>query len=120
MYTLALRKKFIAHHKNTAESLLRSHLYLLEVMLEAEALDSLGMVVDLDALDDAMDDVLALYQDKNLNEAEAFADTLPTLEALAKVLATAIDETLYAPNLTALSVRLWRDEEAWALYDIEK
>ena len=124
MFTLASRKKFIAHHHTApeldAEHPIRSHVYLLEVMLEAEELDSEGMVLDLDALDAELEDILNLYRYKNLNETEAFQGRIPTLEAFAQVLGDAIDESLYAPNLTAISVRLWRDEDAWALYDIEK
>ena len=124
MFTLALRKKFIAHHYTAAEiddeHPMRSHVYLLEVMLEAEELDSEGMVLDLDGLEEEIDDILALYRYKNLNETEAFQGKVPTLESFAQVLGDAIDETLYAPHLTAISVRLWRDEDAWALYDIEK
>lgn len=124
MYTLALRKKFIAHHhaatEPDAEHPLRSHLYLLEVMLEAEELDSQGMVLDLDELEAELNDILSLYRNQNLNKTEAFKDKIPTLEAFARVLGDAIDESLYAPHLTAISVRLWRDEDAWALYDIEK
>ena len=124
MFTLALRKKFIAHHHSAAEidaeHPVRSHVYLLEVMLETEELDSEGMVLDLDELDAEVDDILSSYRYKNLNEAEAFQGRLPTLETFAQVLGDAIDASLYAPNLTAISVRLWRDENAWALYDIEK
>ncbi len=124
MFTLALRKKFIAHHHTAlqpdAEHPMRSHLYLLEVMLEAEELDSQGMVLDLDALETELDDILSLYRDKNLNETAAFEGRIPTLEAFAQTLGDAIDGSLYAPDLTAISVRLWRDEDVWALYDIEK
>jgi len=124
MFTLALRKKFIAHHHTAAEvdpeHPVRSHVYLLEVMLESEELDSAGVVLDLDELEAEIDDIISAYQYKNLNETEAFAERTPTLEAFAMVLGDAIDESLYAPNLTAISVRLWRDENAWALYDIEK
>ena len=124
MFTLALRKKFIAHHHSTQEPdedhPLRSHLYILEVMLEAEELDSEGYVLDLDALEAEVDDILAQFAYKNLNDTEAFQGRRPTLETFAQVLGDAINESLYAPNLTALSVRLWRDEKAWALYDIER
>jgi len=120
MYTLALRKKFIAFHQNADENPVRSHLYLLEAMLEAEELDDLGMVHDLEALDEVLEDVLSNFRDKNLAQVAVFGGVAPTLEVFARVLGNAIDETLYAPNLTAISVRLWRDEEAWALFDIEK
>ena len=124
MFTLALRKKFIAHHHSAveidADHPMRSHLYLLEVMVEAEALDSEGYVLDLDTLEAEVNDLLAPYVHRNLNETEAFRDRLPTLEAFAQVLGDTLNEHLYAPNLTALSVRLWRDDKAWALYDIER
>jgi 6-pyruvoyltetrahydropterin/6-carboxytetrahydropterin synthase len=124
MFTLALRKKFIAHHHAAAEidaeHPMRSHMYILEVMLETDELDSEGVVLDLETLEAEVDEILAQYAHRNLNETEAFRDRIPTLERFAQVLGDALNETLYAPNLTALSVRLWRDEKAWALYDIEK
>ena len=124
MFTLALRKKFIAHHHSApeidADHPMRSHLYVLEVMLETEELDSEGYVLDLDELEAEVNDILAQYAHKSLNDAEVFQGRIPTLESFAQVLGDAINASLYAPNLTALSVRLWRDEDAWALYDIER
>lgn len=124
MFTLALRKKFISHrHVSEASDVehpIRSHLYILEVMLEAEELDSEGYVLDLDELESEVEDILALYRDKTLNNTKAFQDTTPTLEAFARVLGDALNEGLYAPQLTAISVRLWQDDNAWALYDIER
>jgi len=124
MHTLALRKKFIARH-NLAdapadETHAKSHLYTLEVMLEAEELDSEGYVLELDALSAELDMILAIYSDKSLDKAPGFEGRSPTLERFAQVLCETIDEELYAPQLTAVSVRLWRDENAWAMYDIEK
>ncbi len=124
MFTLALRKKFIAHHTSAIEidpeHPIRSHLYILEVMLETEELDSEGYVLDLEALEAEVEEILSQYANKSLNDTPAFQNRIPTLEAFAQVLGDAINESLYAPNLTALSVRLWRDEQAWAMYDIEK
>jgi len=124
MYTLALRKKFIARHHNSEASNeqrpTRSHLYTIELMLEAEDLDSEGYLLDLDELETELDAILALYRDKELNALPAFADARPTVEHFVQVLGDAMNESLYAPQLTAISVRLWRDESVWAMYDIEK
>ena len=124
MFTLASRKKFIAHHHTSpqidSQHPLRSHVYILEVMLERENLDSEGMVLDMEELNATIEDIVSQYRYKNLNETAAFQGRIPTLETFARVLGDAIDESLYAPDLTAISVRLWRDENAWALYDIEK
>jgi len=124
MFSVALRKKFIAHRHiadmSDVEHPIRSHLYILEVMLEAEDLDSEGYVLDLDEVGSEVDDILALYRDKTLNNTEAFQNVTPTLEAFARVLGDALNEQLYAPQLTAISVRLWQDDSAWAMYDIEK
>jgi len=124
MFTVALRKKFISHRHVSdaldAEHPIRSHLYILEVMLEAEELDSEGYVLDLDELESEVDDILVLYRDKTLNNTAAFQDAPPTLEAFARVLGDTLNERLYAPQLTAISVRLWQDDSAWAMYDIEK
>ncbi len=124
MFTLALRRKFIAYHhvasEMGAESSVRSHLYMLEVMLEAEELDSEGYVLDMDALEAELDDLIAPYAHKNLSQTDAFEGRTPTLERFAQVLGDTLNESLYAPHLTAISIRLWRDEDAWALYDIER
>ncbi len=124
MFTLALRRKFIAHHHTTSElgaaESVRSHLYMLEVMLEAEELDSEGYVLDMDMLEAELDDLIAQYAHKDLSRTEAFQGQVPTLERFAQVLGDALNDGLYAPHLTAISVRLWRDEDAWALYDIER
>ncbi len=123
MFTLALRKRFIAYHPAhhpDAEHPIQSHLFVLEVMLEAETLDEMGQVFDLDVLESEVVDILKVYANKDLHQTPAFAQRPFTLEAFAQILGDALNESLYAPHLTALSVRLWCDERAWALYDIER
>lgn len=125
MYTLAIRRQFIAQRLLAAvpaesEGNLRSHHYVAEFMIEGEDLDRNGYLVDFEDLQVQIDAVIDAFRDQTLDEHPAFDGLGPSIEQFSHVLCERLDDLLYAPNIAAISVKLWQDEVAWAAYDLER
>lgn len=125
MYTLSIHRSFIAQHFLTvpnagAENELHSHQYKAELMVEGEELNEYGYVVDIDDLNAQFEGLIADFRDKTLNEVDAFEGLNPSLEHFCRILCEQMDEALYAPNLTAISIKLWEDDIAWVVFDLER
>ncbi len=121
MYTLTVIRDFIAQHYLIggdwgAENQPHSHHYRVEVQLEGATLDEHGYLVDIVAVEAALEAQIARYRDTLLNDLPEFAGLNPSLEHFARLFAEALAPQIQAPNLTALTVRLWEHDTAWAAY----
>jgi 6-pyruvoyltetrahydropterin/6-carboxytetrahydropterin synthase len=121
MYTLGVRRDFIARHYLVggdwgAENIEHAHRYRLELVLEAASLDRHGFLVDIVAVEQHLDQVVADFRDQTLNALAAFAGLNPSIERLATVLHERFRERLAQVGLVALSVTIWEDEIAWTSY----
>ena len=121
MYTLAVQRDFIAQHFLIggdwgAENNLHSHHYVLELQLEGDALDQHGYLVDIVHVEQALEALVAAYRDKTLNDLPPFAGLNPSIEHFTRIAAEQLAATVSAPNLTALTVRIWENQIAWAAY----
>jgi 6-pyruvoyltetrahydropterin/6-carboxytetrahydropterin synthase len=125
MYTLAVRRDFIARHFLIGgdwgpENYPNSHHYVLELQLSGGELDQHGYLCDIVDVEKQLDEVVAYYREQMLNERPEFEALNPSIEHFARILATALDERLNAPNITALRVVLWENEVAWASYELNR
>ena len=125
MYTLSLNRTFIAQHFLTNEDAgpeneLHSHLYRVELMIEGEELDPHGYLVDILDLNVQFDALLDQYRDKSLNDLPEFAGLNPSIEHFGRILCEQMDKALYAPNVTAISIKLYKDTVAWVMYDLDR
>jgi 6-pyruvoyltetrahydropterin/6-carboxytetrahydropterin synthase len=120
MYRLAITRDFIARHFLIggdwgAENLEHSHHYKVQVLLHGESLDAHGYLADIVDLEAALQETIARFRDRTLNQLAPFADRNPSLERFARV----IHEDLRGcPALEGLGleVRLWENERDWASY----
>jgi 6-pyruvoyltetrahydropterin/6-carboxytetrahydropterin synthase len=123
MYRLAITRDFIAQHFLIggdwgAENVKHSHHYKVQVMLRGASLDAHGYLTDIVELEGALQEVIARYSERTLNDLEPFADLNPSLERLAKV----IYEDLRARALLEdvhFTVQLWENDRDWASYGPE-
>ena len=125
MYTLAVRRDFIARHFLIGgdwgpENFPNSHHYLLELQLRAGQLDEHGYLVDIVEVGRRLDELIGHYGEAMLNDLPEFAGLNPSLEHFVRILAEALDGRLTAPSLCGLRVTLWENENAWASYEIER
>ncbi|MCC6166988.1 MAG: 6-carboxytetrahydropterin synthase [Caldilineaceae bacterium] len=121
MYTLAVQRDFVAQHFLIggdwgAENSLHSHHYVLELQLEGNALDRHGYLVDIVHVEQTLDAFVAAYRDKTLNDLPQFAGLNPSIEHFTRIAAEQLASTVSAPNLTAMIIRIWENQIAWAAY----
>ncbi len=125
MYTLAVRRSFIARHFLIGgdwgpENLPNSHHYLLELQLQAQELDQHGYLVDIVDVSKQLDEVVGYYTEKMLNDLPEFAGLNPSLEHFSRILAVALDGRIGASGIHGLKVILWENESAWASFDVRR
>jgi 6-pyruvoyltetrahydropterin/6-carboxytetrahydropterin synthase len=125
MYTLGVRRDFIARHYLIGgdwgpENYPNSHHYILELQLEGEELDQHGYLVDIMDVEKHLDEVVGMYKEQMLNECAEFAGLNPSIEHFAHILAESLNERIQAANLSTLKVVLWENESAWAAYTFER
>jgi 6-pyruvoyltetrahydropterin/6-carboxytetrahydropterin synthase len=125
MYTLGVRRDFIARHYLIggdwgAENFPNSHHYVLELQLEGKELDQHGYLVDIVDIEKHLDEIVNYYKDQMLNEKPEFTSLNPSIENFARILATTFSERIITTSITALKVNLWENESAWAAYRVER
>lgn len=124
MYTLAVRRDFIARHFLIGgdwgpENFPNSHHYVLELQLHANELDQHGYLVDIVDVSMHLDELIGYFSEKMLNDLPEFQGLNPSLEHFARILAVALDGRITAPNICGLKLLLWENERAWAAYEIQ-
>ncbi len=125
MYTLAVRRNFIARHFLIGgdwgpENFPNSHHYVLELQIQAGELDQHGYLVDIVDVSRHLDELIAHFAEQMLNDLPEFQGLNPSLEHFARILASALDERIKAPTICGLKVILWENESAWASYEIQR
>jgi 6-pyruvoyltetrahydropterin/6-carboxytetrahydropterin synthase len=121
MYTLAVRRSFVAQHFLVggdwgAENFWHSHHYQLELQLEGTALNDFGYLVDIVQVEAALNSLVSHYRDKTLNDLPQFSGLNPSIEHFTRIAATQLAPQVYATNLNSLTVKIWENEIAWASY----
>jgi 6-pyruvoyltetrahydropterin/6-carboxytetrahydropterin synthase len=122
MYTVTVRREFIAQHFLTVpdpgpEGDLHSHAFTLELRLSGPELNEYGYLVDIDRVDAVVDDIVARYRDATLNDLPEFAGENPSVEHFARHVAERFADGTDLSNPERLEVRLWEDDSAWASYE---
>ena len=125
MYTLGVRRDFIARHFLIGgdwgpENFPNSHHYILELQLDGMELDQHGYLVDIVDVEKHLNETVAYYKDQMLNDKPEFAGLNPSIEHFARILATSLSERIQATNISALKVVLWENESAWAAYSVQR
>ncbi len=121
MYTVAVKRDFVAQHFLIggdwgAENEWHSHHYQVEVQLWGETLDQHGYLVDIVDIETNLEALVAHYRDKTLNELPEFAGLNPSIEHFSRIFCRALAERIQAPNLSAITLKIWENEIAWASY----
>jgi len=125
MYAVAVKRNFVGQHYLVggdwgAENEWHSHHYRIELQLEGATLDRHGYLVDIVDIEHHLEALIAGYRDKTLNDLPEFAGLNPSIEHFARILCEALDARISAPNIGALTVRLWENDIAWAAYRVSR
>ena len=121
MYTVAVARNFVAQHFLIGgdwgpENDWHSHHYRVEVQLEGAALDQHGYLVDIVDIENNLEDMVAYYRDKTLNDLPEFAGLNPSIEHFSRIICQALVEKIQAPNISVVTVKIWENDIAWAGY----
>lgn len=125
MYTLAVRRDFVAQHALIGgdwgpENQRHSHHYVLELQLAGAELDRHGYLVDIVDVEKHLNELVTRYRDHFLNDFPEFANLNPSLEHFARILCGTLSEGIKAANIHTVRVRLWENEIAWASFEIQR
>ena len=125
MYTLGVRREFIARHFLIGgdwgpENFPNSHHYILELQLKGSDLDQHGYLVDIVDVEKHLDEIVNYYKEQMLNEKPEFAGLNPSIEHFSRILAQTLNERITAKNISKLKVVLWEHENAWAAFSVER
>ena len=125
MYTLGVRRDFIARHYLIGgdwgpENYPNSHHYVLELRLEGSDLDQHGYLCDIVDVEKHLDEIVGYYKEQMLNDKPEFDGLNPSIEHFARILATTLSERIKEENISALKVVLWENDSAWAAYSVQR
>lgn len=125
MYTLAVKRDFVAQHFLVGgdwgpENEWHSHHYEVEVKLAGRELDQHGYLVDIVDVERHIDELVATYRDKTLNDLPQFAGLNPSIEHFCRIFCLSLNDRIDAPNITTLTVTIWENDIAWSAYRLER
>ena len=122
MYTVSVRRPFIAQHFLTVpdpgpEGVRHSHQFTAVVEFEGDSLNEYGYLVDIDEINAAIDTVVETYADTTLNDQPAFDGLNPCVEHFSRIFCEAVLAAAEPTVPDRIRVRLWEDDEAYASYE---
>ncbi len=125
MYGVSIKRDLIAQHwliggNYGMENQPHSHHYRVEARLEGAELDEHGYLVDIVDIEANLEAILGRYRDRALNDLPEFSGLNPSVEHFARIVCQALSRQIQAPNLTAITVRVWETETAWASFRQER
>lgn len=125
MYTVAVRRDFVAQHFLIggdwgSENQKHSHHYRLDLELSGENLDQHGYLVDIVEIERQMEVITTSYRDCTLNDLPEFSGLNPSIEHFTRIICEKLNRAIPASNINRLTVRLWENEIAWASYQLER
>ena len=70
-------------------------------------------------MEQRLNEIVAYYRDKTLNDLPEFAGLNPSIEHFTRIVCLTLAEQLRIPNIGAITVRIWENDIAWAAYHHE-
>ena len=121
MYTLAVKKDFIARHFLIGgdwgpEIEPNSHHFVMQVRLEASELDQHGYLVDIVKIEAEMQAVVDYFGESVLNDLSEFDGLNPSIEHFSRIVCLKLLKAINPPGAGRLTVRMWENESCWASY----
>ena len=120
MYEVGVTTRFRAWHLMPGmagpEGQLHSHDYRMEVVVARAALDTRGMVVDIDELNEALDKTIGRVADQNLDVIRPPAADAVTVEVFARWAHEELSGFIGGEVGGTLSVRVWESPVAFGGY----
>jgi 6-pyruvoyltetrahydropterin/6-carboxytetrahydropterin synthase len=121
MYSVAVSRTFVAQHYLTVpdpgpEGVLHSHTFTVEATVRGPELDEYGYLVDIDAVNAAMDATADSFRDETLNDLPEFAGHNPSAEHLGRAFAGRLLDEIEPETATELDITVQEDDVATVGY----
>jgi len=121
MYTVAVKRDFIARHFLVGgdwgrENDPHAHHYVAEILIESAELDKHGYLVDIVKIETELGTLVEYYRDKLLNDLPEFDGINTSIEHFSRIICQKLLHTIQPPGTGTLSVRLWENDTCWAAY----
>ena len=121
MYTLAVKKDFIARHFLIGgdwgpENEPNSHHFVMQVRLEASELDQHGYLVDIVKIEAEMQAFVDYFGESMLNDLPEFDGLNPSIEHFSRIVCLKLLKAINPPGAGRFTVRMWENESCWASY----
>ena len=118
MYEVYVAARFEAAHKLVGDfgpaSRMHGHTYRMEAILRGQRLQDDGTLYDIGELRQAVDDLVASLDYRDLNEVPGLADVNTTAEAVADHCWERLAAPLRDRGLDSLVVRIWESPDVYA------
>ncbi|HEX6711281.1 MAG TPA: 6-carboxytetrahydropterin synthase [Rubrobacter sp.] len=118
MYEIYVAARFEAAHSLVGDfgpaSRMHGHTYRMEVILRGQHLKEDGTLYDIGELGQAVDDLAASLNYRDLNEVPELAGVNTTAEAVADYCWEKLAPPLRDKELDSLTVRIWESPDAYA------
>lgn len=120
MYELTIRTHFDAAHSLTgypgACARLHGHTFGVDVIVQGETLNDIGLLYDFKDLKSRVNEVLDRFDHRHLNDIPPFDTTSPTAENLANYLYHEVQKPGFPEGLKVVRVNIWESETACISY----
>ena len=118
MYEIFVAARFEAAHRLVGDfgpaSRMHGHTYRIEVIVRGQHLGDDGTLYDIGALGQAVGDLAASFNYRDLNEVPDLAGVNTTAEAVADYCWKKLAPPLRNEGLDSLAVRIWESPDAYA------
>lgn len=122
MYSVAVTRDFIANHYLIGgdwgnENFPHAHHYVAEVRIKGSQLDQHGYLVDIVAIEAALDNVLANFRDAMLNDKPEFTGLNPSIEHFSRIICEQVISQVNPLGAGSLRVKLWENNTCYAAFE---
>lgn len=101
-------------------SRLHGHNWKVEVLVNGNKLNNLGMVIDFRELKEEVNRVISTLDHYYLNETEAFREINPTAENIAKyIFHELVNSPVFAENIKVRAIKVWESPHSAVTYSQE-
>lgn len=121
MYSVAVTRDFIARHYLIdgdwgSENQPHAHHYVAEVRIDGNQLDQHGYLVDIVAIEAALDAIVADFRDQLLNDKPEFEGLNPSIEHFSRIICEKLLAAINPPGYGSLRAKLWENDSCWAAF----
>ena len=121
MYTVAVKREFIARHFLIGgdwgrENEPHAHHYVAEVRIESAELDKHGYLVDIVEIESALGSTADYFRDSMLNDKPEFAGLNPSIEHFSRIICDMLLPLIHPPGTGSLTLKLWENATCWLAY----